>query len=116
MEGSGINNINLETDKYNELFIIEPQSNDQSSCVIPIVSNDECTKIWNILKSWNLECLYTVCLGKNYCLTNILLFKIILLIHIKFSTTKILIICIMYLCIYIYIYIFYIIMFCFYNI
>jgi len=27
--------------------------------------NDESTEIWNILKSWKLECVYQTCIGKN---------------------------------------------------
>jgi hypothetical protein len=32
---------------------------------IPKMSNDECMKVWNILQSWSLECLYKTCIGKN---------------------------------------------------
>lgn len=28
--------------------------------------NDESIEIWNILKSWKLECVYQTCIGKNW--------------------------------------------------
>jgi len=29
------------------------------------MNTDECMEIWNILKSWKLECVYQTCIGKN---------------------------------------------------
>lgn len=37
--------------------------NEKSS--ITYMSDDECMEIWNILKSWKLECVYQTCIGKN---------------------------------------------------
>jgi len=38
----------------------------QMTLSIPNMSNDECMKVWKILQSWSLECLYKTCIGKNY--------------------------------------------------
>jgi len=38
----------------------------QMTLSIPNISNDECMKVWKILESWSLECLYKTCIGKNY--------------------------------------------------
>lgn len=35
------------------------------SLPLPTMSNDETLNLWNILKSWNLGCVYQTCIGKN---------------------------------------------------
>jgi len=35
------------------------------SLSFPIMSNDETLELWNILKSWNLGCVYQTCIGKS---------------------------------------------------
>lgn len=35
------------------------------SLSLPIMSNEETLDLWNILKSWNLGCVYQTCIGKN---------------------------------------------------
>lgn len=52
-------NIILDIDKQRSTI-------NQMTLSIPNMSNDECMKGWNILQSWNLECVYKTCIGKNY--------------------------------------------------
>lgn len=52
-------NIILDIDKQRSTI-------NQMTLSIPNMSNDECMKVWNILQSWNLECVYKTCIGKNY--------------------------------------------------
>lgn len=35
------------------------------SLSLPIMSNDKTLELWNILKSWNLGCVYQTCIGKS---------------------------------------------------
>lgn len=65
VEGYVSNNDILSPDK---VIIASKSSKDEtnmSSLLLPTLSNDEILNMWNILKSWNLECVYQTCVGKN---------------------------------------------------
>jgi len=52
----------------NQLLNASKSSNDETnmnSLSLPTMSNDEILNMWDILKSWNLECVYQTCIGKN---------------------------------------------------
>jgi len=57
---------NSEPEIYTEIggptSSITYHDNSSTACM----NNDECMEIWNILKSWKLECVYQTCIGKNW--------------------------------------------------
>lgn len=55
-EAEHILDIDIQRSKINQISASIPG--------IPNMSNDECIQVWNILQSWNLECVFKTCIGK----------------------------------------------------